>query len=956
MQLIVFSNSRNFSNQLRKMVQKFLFLHPDIVFAKELTNAFLSMCSCASFVWASYLADDPSQSASFYMSALDLFELCACVFFALDYFLQIILAPNKFTYLVSAAALTDFITTFPQLILFIIPLFNLSSREIEYSAKLNFLRFIRVLKILRLERIGRDKKSLQPKVFAETIVSNTVTKLALTVLTIVFIFSGIYGMVESTFADPTKLANSKQGKLDFLNCVYFVLTTMSTVGFGDIVPISVLGKFVYIILIIVTFVVVARQLDQLTTLLKSQSKFSRDSYNHSSQHVIVCGDVNHVSLKVFLDEFTHKDHYSTNIRVVVLSNSDPDWDTQILLDSSAFQNVKYITGSPLEQNDLLRCKISKASCIFVLNEPGLNSVVDSDNRCILRALSVSAVIPPESGPLLVLQMQSMLSKRRFLSIATSKLNVQIICWEELRPSILSACCENPCFGVFLFNWIKSFNHFESPFMMLRRLGWQEEYIHGKGFEIYTASLNGYGNSMFHAVAAYLYMKFCVILIAVISAKEGTILAPFHFVFGMSPTTVYVLAEDESFVKELQKFDPNLNNDWKSFLSEFRANGPGFSASTCIDALPQPHPDGGKKSAGVSAFQSAVSKTKLAARTAKKFAVAANPAQQSEVSHIPGVVAPKIISRSWSVLRRAVTVGAVLKAGLRFSTTMTKEQYSFLLESELNPKYNRLSSQLYFHVSDENNFENINLGVSGRFEGHGHIIYCCRQAIGMRRFIAPLRSKHRTRVTPVVILCSSISEKEMVNIAIFPSVFVIIGNALTSTNLLRASVTTAKVAVICMSQNISSPLKQSTDSDLTVDASVIFLYNLIKSLNPNCSLISEMKLLENSKYLEDNPRLKGSRDFGELFSAGNIFPEAFFTTLLCQCFFNPTLPTLITELLRPSPISSLASRVQPSVLLTFPAPSSLWGKPVSQVFSILCQADTILLGIIRAPNKRSLIVC
>jgi hypothetical protein len=39
------------------------------------------------------------------------------------------------------------------------------------------------------------------------------------------------------------------------------------------------------------------------------------------------------------------------------------------------------------------------------------------------------------------------------------------------------------------------------------------------------------------------------------------------------------------------------------------------------------------------------------------------------------------------------------------------------------------------------------------------------------------------------------------------------------------------------------------------------------------------------------------------------------------------------------------------LLTFPAPSSLWGKPVSQVFSILCQADTILLGIIRAPNKR-----
>jgi hypothetical protein len=938
---------RNISIQLRKAAQKFLFLHPDVAFVKDLTNSVLSLLSCFSFVWGTYLAEDSSESAASYVVALDLFELGASSFFALDYILQIILAPNKLSYALSAAALTDFVTTFPQLLLYIIPFLNLSSSEIEYSAKFNFLRFVRVLKVMRLERIGREKAIMHPKVFAETLVSSTVSKLVLTIITIVFIFSGVFGVVESTFGDPVRLANSKQGKLDFFNCVYFVLTTMSTVGFGDIVPVSAAGQLVYVILMFVTLVVVARQLDQLTSMLKSQSKYSRDSYNNRHRHVIVCGDVDFESLKVFLEEFMHKDHNTSNIRVVVLVNEDPDWDMQMLLDNSAFSNVKYLRGSPLEQNDLLRCKILKASCVFILNDPGSKNVIDSDNRCILRALSVGAAAHnPESDQLLVCQLHSMLSKRRFLSIISPKLNAHIICWEELRPSILSACCENPCFGVFLCNWIKSFSYSESPFLTLRSLGWQQEYIHGKNLEIYAASICGFGHSTFHAVAAFLHMKFCVTLIAIATSNKEIILAPQGFVFEASPTSVYLLAESESHVKKLQDFDPIVSAHWKSFEKNFLNADDGKSAN-------EPHNDddiGSKKSKILLGFQSVVKKSKMTASVVKGFANTLIKKSDPEPVHQP-VVAPKNISRNWSILRRAVSVGAALKAGLRFSSTMSREQYAFLLESELNPKFNRLQSQLYFHVCEEISSAKVDLGFCGRFEGHGHIVYCCRQAVGMRRFIAPLRSKHRTRMTPVVILCNTISEREFANISIFPSVFVVVGNALASLNLVRASIATARVAVICMSQKSNSSANESSESDVTIDSSVIFLYNLIKSLNPDCAIVSEMRLLENSKYLEDKPNLKGSRDFGELFAAGTIFPQAFFTTLTCQCFFNPVLPTLIIELLRPSPISNLSSRVHPSVLVTFLAPSNIWGQSVSQVFQMLCRKGIVLLGIIRAPSKR-----
>ncbi len=935
-------------------MQRFLFLHPDIVFVKDLANSVLSLLSCFSFVWGTYLADDPSASAASYMAALDLFELGASLFFALDYFLQIVLAPNKLSFALSAAALTDFITTFPQLLLYIVPFLGLSSREIEYSAKFNFLRFVRVLKVMRLERIGREKAVMHPKVFAETLVSSTVSKLVLTIVTIVFIFSGIFGVVESTFGDPVRLANSKQGKLDFFNCVYFVLTTMSTVGFGDIVPVSAAGQLVYVILMFVTLIVVARQLDQLTSMLKSQSKYSRDSYNHLSEHVIVCGDVDVESLRVFLEEFTHKDHNTSHIRVVVLVNDDPNWDMQMLLDNSAFSNVKYLRGSPLDRNDLLRCKILKASCVFILNESGSQNIIEADNRCILRGLSVCAAThKPDSDQSLslVVQLHSMLSKRRFLSILPLKHSTHIICWEELRPSILSACCDNPCFGVFLCNWIKSFMYSESPFLNLRSHGWQHEYVHGKNLEIYTTSLEGYGQSTFHSVAAFLHMKFSVTLFAIVTPSKETVLAPLGFVLDSSPTVVYLLAENESHVKQLQDFDAKKSAHWKSFERNFLIVN---DESARNNLTLQPHHDAGKqtgKSRNLSVLQSVVNRSKNTAKAVKGFAAAL--AKKPEPAPAPqATVAPKSISRSWTILRRAVSVGAALKAGIRFSGTMSREQYAFLLESELNPKFNKLQSQLYFHVCDERNAMKVHLGLCGRFEGHGHIIYCCRHAVGMRRFLAPLRSKHRSRITPVVILCNFISEREFANISIFPSVFVVVGNALAPLNLIRASIATARVAVICMSQKSNLASNESSESDLTIDASVIFLYNLIKSLNPKCSIVSEMRLLENSKYLEDKPNLKGSRDFGELFAAGTIFPQSFFTTLTCQCFFNPTLPNLIIELLRPSPISNLGARVHPSVLATFSAPSNLWGQSVSQIFRMFCQKGIILLGIIRAPNNRS----
>ena len=86
--------------------------------------------------------------------------------------------------------------------------------------------------------------------------------------------------------------------------------------------------------------------------------------------IVLIGNVSPTSLTNFLEEYFHKDHGEDITRHCVLMQPyGPEKvpDLHLILNKSKYiHNLKYIEGTPLENNDLERCFIEKADAVIIL--------------------------------------------------------------------------------------------------------------------------------------------------------------------------------------------------------------------------------------------------------------------------------------------------------------------------------------------------------------------------------------------------------------------------------------------------------------------------------------------------------------------------------------------------------------------------------------------------------------
>lgn len=115
-----------------------------------------------------------------------------------------------------------------------------------------FLRLIRWLRILRLARFFEEKTWLGRLSGYEGLIF---ARILFTLFAIIFIYSGAIYQAEHT-------ANS-QGFVTFLDAVYFAVVTMTTVGFGDITPITEAGRGLTILMILTGIALIPTQIGNL---------------------------------------------------------------------------------------------------------------------------------------------------------------------------------------------------------------------------------------------------------------------------------------------------------------------------------------------------------------------------------------------------------------------------------------------------------------------------------------------------------------------------------------------------------------------------------------------------------------------------------------------------------------------------------------------------------------------
>ncbi|PSB17306.1 Ion transporter [filamentous cyanobacterium CCP2] len=178
---------------------------------------------------------------------LDMLNQVILFIFAVEYVLRLWSAENKIRHFFNLYSLID--------LLVILPFFFT-------SVDIRFIRIFRWFRILRLIRYI-EGKTIFGYVTRED--SAIFVRILFTLFTIIFIFSGLIYQVEHPV--------NAESFSTFLDAIYFAVATMTTVGYGDITPISELGRLLAVLMIMTGIALIPWQIGELVKqLLKTSNR------------------------------------------------------------------------------------------------------------------------------------------------------------------------------------------------------------------------------------------------------------------------------------------------------------------------------------------------------------------------------------------------------------------------------------------------------------------------------------------------------------------------------------------------------------------------------------------------------------------------------------------------------------------------------------------------------------
>ncbi|MBT2466290.1 NAD-binding protein [Streptomyces sp. ISL-66] len=190
--------------------------------------------------------------------------------------------------------------------------------------------------------------------------------------------------------------DNANGKVDFLDCVYYATVTLSTTGYGDIVPYSDSARLINVLLItplrvLFLIILVGTTLEVLTTRTREEWRLNRWRKNLRDHTVVVgFGTKGRSALQTLLATGLQKE------QVVIVDPSDK------VVDIASSEGFTGVVGDATRSEVLLRAEIQKARQIIIATQRDDTAVlVTLTARQLNRgAKIVAAVREEENAPLL----------------------------------------------------------------------------------------------------------------------------------------------------------------------------------------------------------------------------------------------------------------------------------------------------------------------------------------------------------------------------------------------------------------------------------------------------------------------------------------------------------------------------------------------------------------------------
>lgn len=179
-------------------------------------------------------------------------ELIFTAVFTIEYLLRIVISPNPLRYIFSFWGIIDFLAVIPTYLGFF------------YSGA-EYFRIVRTLRLLRVFRILKLAKYTKESVVLFNALRSASYKIMVflaSVLAVVTIMGTLLYVVEGDNYGFTSIPSS----------IYWAIVTVTTVGYGDIVPQTIAGKIIASIIMITGYAIIAIPTGIVTVELTRSSK------------------------------------------------------------------------------------------------------------------------------------------------------------------------------------------------------------------------------------------------------------------------------------------------------------------------------------------------------------------------------------------------------------------------------------------------------------------------------------------------------------------------------------------------------------------------------------------------------------------------------------------------------------------------------------------------------------
>ncbi|XP_055852697.1 calcium-activated potassium channel slowpoke isoform X35 [Episyrphus balteatus] len=424
-------------------------------------------------------------------------DLAFNIFFMVYFFIRFIAASDKLWFMLEMYSFVDYFTIPPSFV------------SIYLDRTWIGLRFLRALRLMTVPDI------LQYLNILKTSSSIRLAQLVSIFISVWLTAAGIIHLLENS-GDPLDFKNPHQ--LSYWTCVYFLIVTMSTVGYGDVYCETVLGRTFLVFFLLVGLAVFASWIPEITELAAQRSKYGGTySKDPRKRHIVVCGHITYESVSHFLKDFLHEDREDVDVEVVFLHRKPPDLELEGLF-KRHFTTVEFFQGTIMNPIDLQRVKVHEADACLVLANKYCQDPDAEDAANIMRVISIKNY---SDDIRVIIQLMQYHNKAYLLNIPSWdwKQGDDVICLAELKLGFIAQSCLAPGFSTMMANLFAMRSFKTSADMQ----SWTNDYLRGTGMEMYTETLSPTFIGIPFAQATELCftkLKLLLLAIEIKGAEEG----------------------------------------------------------------------------------------------------------------------------------------------------------------------------------------------------------------------------------------------------------------------------------------------------------------------------------------------------------------------------------------------------------------------------------------------------